>query len=77
MQQESGTLRLLSNTAKPQPGLHIGEAQCIHCGRALTADVNGRGEVTFAGCRPCKVETMVEITPDGELGFFPMGIRVF
>jgi hypothetical protein len=42
----------------------------------LVAEVKD-GLVVFAGCPVCQREGVVEILPDGEIGFFPMGVRVF
>lgn len=34
------------------------------------------GKVVWAGCEVCGQEAVVEVCPDGKIGFFPMGVVV-
>jgi hypothetical protein len=61
----------------PEDGLHQSHVRCVCPDRAnLQARVE-RGSVTWAGCPVCGREAIVEVLPDGSLGFFPMGVRMF
>lgn len=71
------TLRFLD--ARPKnitDGIHASYVRCDCSFRAnLQVEVKG-GEIVFAGCPVCRKESVVEILPDGEIGFFPPGVVV-
>ena len=71
------TLRFLD--ARPKnitDGIHASHVRCDCMIRAnLQVEVK-YGEIVFAGCPCCRKEAVVEILPDGEIGFFPMGVVV-
>jgi hypothetical protein len=66
-------LRFMDVDPKLEDGRWWSSVRCSCLWRAnLCADVKN-GEVVFAGCPVCKKESVVEILPDGSLGFFPTG----
>jgi hypothetical protein len=70
------TLRFLDCEPKLKDGTYSSAVRCNCMWRAnLQAKVKD-GEVVFAGCPVCGKEAIVEIWPDGEIGFFPMGTVV-
>ena len=70
------TLRFMDANPRLEDGRHSTYVRCNCMDRAnLIAEVKD-SEIVFAGCPCCRKEAVVEILPDGEIGFFPMGVVV-
>lgn len=61
---------------KVKDGIHASHVRCGCMDRANLQAIVKNGRVTWAGCPVCKRESIVEVSPDGKLGFFPAGVRM-
>ena len=72
----SGELRLFGIKPKLRDGRRASHMRCDCLTRANLVAIVKNGEITFAGCPVCGKNALVEVLPDGEIGFFPMGTVV-
>jgi len=70
------TLRFLDARPKLEDGIHVSHVRCDCQWRANLQAIVKDNDVVWAGCPVCKKEALVEIGPDGRIGFFPPGIVV-
>lgn len=70
------TLRFLDARPKLEEGVHQSHLRCTCPDRANLQAYVKDGDVVWAGCPICRKEAVVEIGPDGRIGFFPMGVVV-
>ena len=70
------TLRFMDAHPKLEDGTRSSQVRCDCLTRANLIAVVQDGEITFTGCPVCRKECVVEVLPDGEVGFFPMGVVV-
>jgi len=70
------TVRFMDAKPKLRDGIRSSHIRCDCMTRANLQVVVKDGEVIFAGCPVCKTESVIEILPDGEIGFFPPGVVV-
>ena len=60
-----------------EDGVHPSHVRCDCPDRAnLQVEVKD-GVIVFHGCPVCRKETLIELLPNGEIGFFPPGVKVF
>lgn len=71
-----GVLRFMDANPKLRDGTRSSHVRCDCMIRANLHAVIKDGKVVFAGCPVCKKESVIEILPDGEIGFFPPGVVV-
>lgn len=71
-----GVLRFLDANPKLEDGTRSSHVRCDCLTRANLQVIVKDGEIIFAGCPVCRTPSLVEILPDGEIGFFPPGVQV-
>jgi hypothetical protein len=69
-------LRFMDARPKLDDGSRSSHVRCDCLTQANLQVVIKDGEIVFAGCPICKKESVIEILPDGEIGFFPPGVVV-
>ncbi len=69
-------LRFLDAKPKLRDGTRTSEVRCDCLSQAHLQAVIEGGEVVSASCPACGREALIEILPDGEIGFFPPGVTV-
>lgn len=70
------TLRFLDARPPIKDGVYSSHVRCDCIIRANLQVIVREGEIVFTGCPVCKKECVVEVLPDGEIGFFPPGVVV-
>ena len=69
-------LRFFDANPKLEDGIRSSHVRCDCMVRANLQAVIKDGEIVFVGCPVCKKPALVEIRPDGSIGFFPPGVKV-
>ena len=70
------TLRMLDARPPMKDGTYSSEVRCDCLVAANLRAVVKDGQIVFAGCPVCRKEAVIEVLPDGAIGFFPMGVVV-